>query len=197
MKKLISILLVLTLAFAFAACGESANQPTATSEPTEEPAVAITDSLELLTNVWAAFAEDQKFAIAGGDYNNSVMDAPGTFNVSDTESLDSMLGVAADSAALIDGAASMMHMMNANTFTCGAYHIADAANVQAFADALKENIMNRQWMCGFPDTLVIYTVGGEYVVSAFGAADIITNFKANLATAYAGAELLYEENLAA
>ena len=98
-------------------------------------------------------------------------------------------------AAYIDDAASMMHMMNANTFTAGAYHIADAANQQAFCDKLKDNIMNRQWMCGFPDTLIIVTIGDNYVVSAFGNAEVIETFKTKLTAEYPVAQVLYEENL--
>jgi len=85
--------------------------------------------------------------------------------------------------------------MNANTFTCGAYHLTDGKGQQEFADALKENIMNRQWMCGFPDTLVIASVGNEYVVSAFGNAEIIETFKTKLLAQYEAAAVMYEESL--
>ncbi|MBR3599435.1 MAG: hypothetical protein IKL53_06085, partial [Lachnospiraceae bacterium] len=133
--------------------------------------------------------------IAGGDYNNSVMDAPGAFNVSDVESLDAMLGVPADAASYVDDAASMMHMMNANTFTAGAYRVTDAANQQDFCDKLKDNIMNRQWMCGFPDTLIIVSIGDNYVVSAFGNAEIIDTFKTKLTAEYPMSKIVYEESL--
>ena len=195
MKKFAVLALSAAMVFSLAGCGKNNNKET-TTEITEE-AVKITDSLEILTNVWGTYADDEKFSIAGGDYNNSVMDAPGKFDVSDGESLDSMLGVPQDSAALIDGAASMMHMMNANTFTAGAYHMADAANQDAFCTKLKDNIMNRQWMCGFPDTLIIYTVAENYVVAAFGNAEAIESFKTKLATVYGeGATLNVEESLA-
>ena len=55
--------------------------------------------------------------------------------------------------------------------------------------------MNRQWMCGVPDTLIIASVGGEYVVSAFGNAEIIETFKNNLQAQYEIAEIVYEESL--
>lgn len=179
------------------ACGKDKNNESesTTTEVTTEAAVEIADSLEIFTTVWATYGDDERFAIAGGDYNNAVMDAPGAFNVSDTESLDSMLGVPADVAAYIDDAASMLHMMNANTFTAGAYHVTDAANQQAFCDKLKDNIVNRQWLCGFPDTLIIVTIGDNYVVSAFGNAELIETFKTKLTAEYSVAQVLYEENL--
>ena len=199
MKKLGVLGLSIIMVLGLVACGKDKTDDkntTATAEVTTEAAVEITDSLEIFTTVWATYGDEEKFSIAGGDYNNSVMDAPGKFNATDLESLDSMLGVPVDAAAYIDDAASMMHMMNANTFTAGAYHIADATNQQAFCDSLKENIMNRQWMCGFPDTLIIVTIGDSYVVSAFGNAEIIETFKTKLTTEYPAATVLYQESLA-
>ncbi|MBE6038378.1 MAG: hypothetical protein E7218_04155 [Anaerofustis stercorihominis] len=184
MKKIISLLLAAMMIFSFAACGSDENTTT-----------DIKDATELLTNVWATYADDEKFPAAGGDYNNSVMDGPGAFDVSDAEALDAMLGCPVSATEITD-AASLMHMMNQNTFTAGAYHIAVAADAEKLCDALKENIMNRQWMCGFPDTLIVATVGDEYVVSAFGNAELIENFKTKLTAKYTSAEVVYEESLA-
>jgi hypothetical protein len=51
-------------------------------------------------------------------------------------------------------------------------------------------------MCGFPDTLIIYTVADEYVVAAFGNAEIIETFKTKLAAVYGeNATLSVEESL--
>ncbi len=196
MKKFKLAFILGTFVLALTACGGKKDTGDTSSEITTEATVEIADSVEILTTVWGAYGEDEKFAIAGGDYNNSVMDSAGAFDVSDTASLDSMLGVPADVAGHIDGAASMMHMMNANSFTAGAYHVADPANQADFTAKLKDNIMNRQWMCGFPDKLIIITIGDEYVVSAFGLNEFIDNFEAKLTTEYPMAEIVYEENLA-
>lgn len=52
-------------------------------------------------------------------------------------------------------------------------------------------------MCGFPETLIIYTVDGEYVVAAFGNGEAIDNFEAGLNDAFgASAVLNVEEALA-
>ena len=197
MKKRLGIIgLAMMTMLAVAGCGEDKDTTTATTtEATTEAAVEITDSLEIFTTVWGTYGDEEKFAIAGGDYNNSVMDAPGAFNVSDVESLDAMLGVPADAASYVDDAASMMHMMNANTFTAGAYRVTDAANQQDFCEKLKDNIMNRQWMCGFPDTLIIVSIGDNYVVSAFGNAEIIDTFKTKLTAEYPMSKIVYEESL--
>lgn len=189
MKKFVALLLAMTLALSLTACGGGK-----TAETTKDDTEGKT-AVDILTDAWAAYEEDEKFAIAGGDYNTMVPDAPGAVDVKDGETLDALLGFPAASAGLIDDGASMLHMMNQNTFTAGVYHVAKADDVQAVADAIKENIMNRQWMCGFPDDLVVYSVGANYVVAVFGAEDVVDNFEDALETVYASTKILYDEDL--
>ena len=189
MKKLITLLFAMTFVISMTACGGGKTAETVKDDTEGKTAVQI------LEDAWAGYEESEKFAIAGGDYENMVMDAPGTVNVSDGETLDALLGFPAASAGLIDDGASLMHMMNQNTFTAGVYHVTKADDVQAVADAVKENIMNRQWMCGFPEDLVIYSVGTNYVVAVFGADDIVDNFEDALETYYASTKILYDEDL--
>ena len=189
MKKLVALLLTVTLTLSLTACGGGKTAGTTKDDTEGKTAV------DILTDVWAAYEEDEKFAIAGGDYNTMVPDAPGAVNVSDGETLDALLGFPAASAGLIDEGASLMHMMNQNTFTAGAYHVTKSEDVQAVADAVKENIMNRQWMCGFPDDLVVYSVGTNYVLAVFGAEDVVDNFEDALETVYASTKILYDEDL--
>ena len=203
MKRRIVLLICGMLILSLFGCGkkndggeEENSKNTVTEAPAPEAvAVDVADATELLTNVWGTYTEAELFPIGGGDYENVVMDAPGKYDVSKAEEMDSVLGLPMDSAAMIDDAASIMHMMNANTFTCGAFHLIDAANQQALADSLKENIMNRQWMCGFPDTLLIVSIGDEYVVSAFGNAEIMETFETKLTAQYDAAEVMYKESL--
>lgn len=182
-------MLTMALALGVTACGGSTNNETAANDTEGKTAV------DILNDVWAVYEEDEKFAIAGGDYENMVSDAPGTVNVADGETLDALLGFPAASAGLIDDGASMMHMMNQNTFTAGVYHVTNAEDVQAVADSVKENIMNRQWMCGFPDDLVIYSVGADYVAVAFGAEETVDSFEDHLEEVYKSATNLYDEDL--
>ena len=191
MKRTIAILLCGLLLVGLIGCGKK----TESGDTTVTDAVAATDATDLLTQVWNSYDDADKFPVGGGDFDNIVMEAPGKYDVTKAEEMDSTLGLPVSSAAMIDDAASMMHMMNANTFTGGVYHVADAANQDAVVDSLKDNIMNRQWMCGFPDTLIVAKVGGEYVVSAFGNAEIIETFKTNLESAFEMTDIVYEESL--
>lgn len=185
MKRLISIMLAAMMIFSLAACGDKGGAG----------AMKDVNALNVLETVWGTYGEDEKFPVAGGDMANSVMDGAGAFDVTDTESLDAMLGVPSSIAEDIDNAASLMHMMNANTFTCGSYQLKEGVDTETFTTALKDNIMSRQWMCGFPDTLIVVTLSDTHVVAAFGNAEIIETFKTKLAASYESAEVLFEESL--
>ena len=110
----------------------------------------------------------------------------------DADLLDSSLGFPAAEAGKIDGAASLVHMMNLNTFTCGAFHAKDSGDVAVLCASLRENILDRHWMCGFPDKLVIVTVG-DYVVSVYGSTDLVDTFTAKLAAAYPSAKTVSDD----
>lgn len=146
---------------------------------------------DLLNSIYTSFAEDQKFPIGGGDSANLVMDAPGAFDITNVEELESSLGFPSAQAANIDGAASMIHMMNANTFTGAAYHLIDGADADAFAEAVKETVLAKQWICGMPDTLVILSADG-YIITAYGNAELIENFKTTALSAVSGSEVILE-----
>ena len=185
MKKLFSLLLAAAMLLSLAACG-SKNGDSAANQPA--------DALELLNTVWASYSEDEKFPAAGGDYDEANMTdgAPGRFGVADGDALEFSLTFPAADAGKLSDAASLVHMMNLNTFTAGAFHVTDAADVDGIVSDLKDNVMARQWMCGFPDKLVIATLG-NYVVSCYGAEDLVDTFRDKLTAAYADAAVVCDE----
>ena len=183
MKKLLSMLLVAAMMCSLSACGSNS------AEKAEDVA-----PLDVLTAVWETYAEDEKFAAMGGDMNNMVENAPGTFDATDKASLDATLGFPEASVGMIDDA-SLVHMLNANTFTAGAYHVTETDEIEMLVADLEDNIVNRQWLCGFPETLIIVKVGHSTIVSAFGNGELIDNFKTKLLTVYEDAEVLSEKSL--
>ena len=144
------------------------------------------------TKVWDSYTDDEKFPAAGGDYETSVDDAPGAFDPSNADNLNFLLTVPTEDASLIDDAASLMHMMNANTFTCGAFHITSKDDVDTVAQDLRDAIQSKQWMCGFPDKLVVFTYD-RYVVALYGNEDLVNTFRDKLTAAYGDAVVAYDE----
>lgn len=176
--------------------GTSAEPPTETPEPEDpavnKPAAAVDDALTILNAIWNTYSDEEKFPAAGGDSEHAVDGAPGSFDVSNADSLSYLLTFPADDASLIDSAASLVHMMNLNTFTCGAFHVADANNVARLADDLRTTIQAKHWMCGFPDKLVIVTVG-QSVFSVYGNEELVNTFRDKLLASYPTAAAVYDE----
>lgn len=252
MKKILSLLLALSLLFALAACGgktdpaetdkpeqtespaqtetpaetekpeetespEETEQPEETPEQTETPAPTQTpvqptpapvpdptpaptetpsssgSAVDILNAAWNGMSDDDKFPSVGGDFSeaNMVSDAPGKYALTDSAEADRTLGLPTDWFDKVDDAASLIHMMNTNTFTCGAFHAASADDAASLAAALKTNILARRWMCGFPDKVVILTAD-EYVISIFGYTDLVDTFAAQL-VANAGASIVSDD----
>lgn len=176
--------------------GTSAEPPTETPKPEtpaeDKPAAAVDDALTILNAIWNTYSDEEKFPAAGGDSEHAVDGAPGSFDVSNADSLSYLLTFPADDASLIDSAASLVHMMNLNTFTCGAFHVADANNVARLADDLRTTIQAKRWMCGFPDKLVIVTVG-QSVFSVYGNEELVNTFRDKLLASYPTATAVYDE----
>ena len=171
-------------------------QQPASSEKTEteQPAASSGDPLSILNTVWGTYSEDEKFPAAGGDYEHAVDGAPGSFDVSNGDSLASQLTFPAGDAGLIDSAAALTHMMNSNTFTCGAFHVASKDNVSQLAQDLRSEFQGKHWMCGFPDKLVVASMG-QYVVSVYGDEELVNTFRDKLKGSYPSVTVLYDENL--
>ena len=158
----------------------------------DKPAAAVDDALTILNAIWNTYSDEEKFPAAGGDSEHAVDGAPGSFDASNADSLSYLLTFPADDASLIDSAASLVHMMNLNTFTCGAFHVADANNVARLADDLRTTIQAKHWMCGFPDKLVIVTVG-QSVFSVYGNEELVNTFRDKLLASYPTAAAVYDE----
>ncbi len=205
MKKLVALLMAGVMVFGFAACGGNKDngEDKNNEQQQEEVKVDVADATELFDKVWTNYGEtasdDIKFMAMGGDFDNLVDGKPGKFDHTKAadNGMESQLCISADAIAMIDDAASLMHGMMVNNFTGAAYHVADKANTQAVVDGIKERTLNNQWMCGFPEKLIVVTVGEDYVISAFGNGMIIDAFKTSVTTVYGElASVVVEESLA-
>ena len=163
---------------------EKPAEPAAPAQPTETVPAASGDALSILTAVWNTYNDDEKFPVAE--------DAPISMDISSIDNISYLLTFPAEDAALIDGAASLTHMMNLNTFTCGAFHAVSTQDAAKLADDLHTAIADKHWMCGFPDKMVIVTLD-QTVISLYGHEDLINTFRNKLQAAYPSAAIAYEE----
>ena len=85
---------------------EPAEQPVETPEPEkpaeDKPAAATDDALTILESVWNTYSDEERFPAAGGDTGHAVDGAPGSFDVSNADSLGYMLTFPTDDASLLD-----------------------------------------------------------------------------------------------
>ena len=193
MKKTISLILCAAMCAAlFAGCGKQNAAPGATEaiETTEAPAPQYASSLELLDAVWNAFPEDARFPAGGGDEAHDT-NGTGAFDVKAYGETFQYLILLDDSLMdkLTGDAATLMHMMNTNTFCSAAMQLQEGEDPAAFAESYKTIVQSNHWMCGFPDTVVVLNLG-SFVLTAYGKNDPIQNFK-DIAVSL-GAQLLVE-----
>ena len=186
MKKLIASALAALTALSLTACAAKSDAQTGASD--------IPDALTILNTVWASYSEDEKFPAAGGDYSEANMTdgKPGKVGLENASDIETLLSIPSSVLALADDGASLFHMMNLNTFTCGALRLTDAGKLDEAAKQIKEYIMAKHWMCGFPDKLIIVSID-NYLISCFGAEDLVNTFRDKLQAAYSGAVVITDE----
>ena len=190
MKKIIAIVLVVVVA-AVAVFALTGNKTPDASNDT----AAYADATEVLTTIFGAYAEENKFPVAGGDEANMSFEGPAKYDYTLADELNVVAKLPASQAANIEDAATAMHAMNANSFTGAAYKLADGADAAAFAEDFKAELDTARWMCGFPEKFVVVKTG-SYIVTAYGVADIMDYFKTTV-SAIDGAEVVLEGDIAA
>ena len=176
MKKWIAMLLAVMTAVSLTAC--------AAKNGGQETASDIPDALTILNTVWASYSEE-----------NMTDGKPGKVSLEKPSEIEYLLTLPASVIEEADDAASLFHMMNGNTFTCGVLHLKDAGQLDAAAGEVKTYVMNTQWMCGFPDKLVVASLDG-YLISVFGAEDLVDTFRDKLQTAYPGTQIVSDDPIA-
>lgn len=172
----LALTILLTLS-ALTGCGGKDGADT----PAEEPAApAIESALDFYTDVWARFAEEDRFPCGGGDADHENAEGPGQYLLTEdgAENFKYLLHVTDELYDMLENdAATLQHMMNLNTFSSAVVRLKDAAQAAEFAEGYKTAIQGQRWMCGFPDRVVVLSVG-DYVVMAYGMEDNINNLTA-------------------
>ncbi len=225
MKKIIALTLaLLMLTMSFVACTDNGNTdvtteaennetnaPVAdqtTEEATEAPVVLpYANAAELLQIIFdgynAAQATDEtKLWVGGGNINNFDTvnpEGPAAFVALADEDYDQNLAVPTSEVAKIASAASMFNLMNTNNFNCYTIQFNAGTDVDATIEAIKANILARQWICGSPEKLVIVKMPGDCILVVWGAVQfggIVDPFAASIPSIIEGATVAVEHTFA-
>lgn len=174
------------------------NDPTNEDQPDQTISPTYQSSHELLAALWTAKKEEDRFPIMGGDYDNVVENAPGAFDLAHPDAsanIDTLLSFPSDEITRIDSAASIIHSMNANIFTCGAFHVTKAEDVTPLAERIKNHIMTKQFICGSPERLIILHAPGDYLIVLYGTSDAVVGFAEETKTLITDTATLVDQTL--
>lgn len=194
MKKMISILLVMLMSVSMLALAGCSGNDNGDGNNAGSDTPAIESAQAFYTDVWAKFAEDDKFPSGGGDAEHSTEDGPGQFLLTEenAESFKYLLHVTDELYDMLeDDVSTLQHMMNTNTFCSAVAKLKDASKAAEFAESYKTAIQGQRWMCGFPDKVVVISVG-DYVVMAYGLEDNINNLVAACSAVEESAKVLVD-----
>ena len=147
MKKMIAMMLALTVLFSFAACGAKPTEPT--TAPTEATVTVEGTMEELLNKV----VEIQPVEFMGGTMPIDLTDESedGLWNIKYNTGLDN--------ADNITDAAVFGPMMGSMAFSMVMVRTAEGADVKAVAEGMKTGIDPRKWICVEADDLQVVSYG--------------------------------------
>ena len=158
MKKLISMLLALSMVLCLAACG--GNDTPATEAPTEAPAAKVEGTMEeLLYKV----IEIQPVEFMGGAMPLDLTDTSedGKWMIKNYTGLDS--------ADAITEAAFYEPMMGSIPYSMVMVRTAEGADIKAVAEGMKNGIDTRKWICVEADDLQVVSYGDVVMLIMVGS----------------------------
>jgi len=210
MKKIIAVLMVTLLIFSLAACGGKTEDKTTTEAKVADNTLADKDTvyedtipLDILTTLYGAYstADELYFPAGGGDMlteETTNWEGPAKVGLEGdaVDYLTNTLHFPADSISKVNDAASLMHLMNGNIFTAGAYNAANVEDIDTLVTEIKAGIDSAQWMCGSPEKVLIAKVG-DTVLACYGNTQLIDDFGAKITANYSFAEIVVNEAITA
>ena len=157
MKKMISMLLALTMMFGLVACGGNTTNPT---EAAPEAAAKVEGTMEELLN---KVIEIQPVEFMGGAMTLDLTDTSedGLWMVKNYTGLDSAEG--------ITEAAFYEPMMGSIPYSMVMVRTAEGADVAAVAEGMKTGIDPRKWICVLADDLQVVSYGDVVMLIMVGS----------------------------
>lgn len=165
-------------------------QPSTTTQT--QPTGNQGGSRQILEDIWAKYAEDERFAVYGGTVDNSVSDGPGDLDMTNVEELTTAYLLPREQVEFVEEGASMVHMMNNNIFTSAVFKLAATTDEKTLVESWRDNIQQNRWICGQPDRLLMVKVDDSHILMAFGSKEAMDTFRVKVTALYPNAGILYD-----
>ena len=218
MKKLIALMMALAIVASFTACGGK-NEPVDTQNTTNttvpEESISIEENiggtlantgdyqpqissdstaLDLLDPIWMGLGGEHQPASYGGHFSEEYSSGPATYDLTYADELAGVLMLPTDKMDSVEDAATVVHLLNANSMTAGVVKLKEGTDVKAFADAVADRISNNQWMCGFPEWMAVVQINDNFLFIGYGLYDMINPMVVNMDSSW-NAKQLYNRTL--
>ncbi len=185
MKKIICILLALSIAFAFAACnnGKDVENTTETQATTAAPAVKLEGTLEDITNK----------IIENTTTIETMLMGPMEVDLTNADTVKSFTGL--DSADSIERAVFNEPMIGSIAFSMCLIDAKDGVDVEALKTQILEGVNYRKWVCvaaekvlvaNCGDTILMIMAMEEVVDDVYNAFNTVANGAASAPLTKAG-----------
>ncbi|MBQ3007705.1 MAG: hypothetical protein IJD78_09110 [Clostridia bacterium] len=152
MKKIICILLALSMVFAFAACGGNGETPDSGETITQAPAVELTGTLEEITAQIYSNATTLEMML---------MD-PMEIDLADIEVAGSFIGVSSTDS--IERAVYSEPMIGSIAYSMCLVKAKEGADVEALKNEILEGVNYRKWICVAAEKVLVTNCGNTIMM---------------------------------
>ena len=193
------IFLLLSLIFGLlTGCGVTTAEPVRreATYPQTQGGEAVTGCSEILDNIWQGYAEGERFAVFGGDPQNSVTAAPGDVAIGDTAMLQQRFFLSGDLSEQVTEGAALEHLLNRNVFCAGVFRLAEGTDSVRFAKHLGKALEEVSWEGGRPQRYLISQPEKGFLLLAYGQTKTLETFLIRMNQAYPKGRLLAYQEIA-